>query len=270
MPKRLILAILVLLAYPTANRGDTQGHSHNDYAQARPLFAALENGYLSIEADVYLVSGELLVGHNQTDLKADKSLRSMYLEPLRAWSQKVGAGKLKPGSIQLMVDIKQDAKGCYRLLLEQLSSYGDLVAVLEKGVLNGGPVRVVLSGNRPFEEVTRDHATWVGLDGKVEHISVVKPAFTALEMPMISAAWPEVCAWDGKEPVSEAEKAKLKGFIELCHKHGRTARLWGGPDRPEVWKELKNLDMDWVNTDFLAKAAETLGLKPLLKATRQP
>jgi hypothetical protein len=29
-----------------------------------------------------------------------------------------------------------------------------------------------------------------------------------------------------------------------------------------VWKELKGLGMDWVNTDFLAKASKALGLKP--------
>ena len=261
---------MLLFSYATEGKGGTQGHSHNDYAQERPLFAALENGFLSIEADVYLVGGELLVGHNPTDLKPDRSLRSMYLDPLKTWSQGVGEGKLKPGSIQLMVDIKQDAEGCYRLLLEQLRSYKNLIAILDNGILIGGPVRVVLSGSRPFEAVSRDQARLVGLDGKLEHISGAKPAFTALEMPMISAAWSEVCGWDGKEPVSEADQAKLRSFIQLCHKHGRTARLWGGPDRPEVWRELRKLDMDWVNTDFLAKAGETLGLKPLLEATHQP
>ena len=38
-------------------------HAHNDYQHARPLFSALERGFRSVEADVHLVDGQLLVGH---------------------------------------------------------------------------------------------------------------------------------------------------------------------------------------------------------------
>src|SRR3954451_21378479 len=38
-------------------------HAHNDYQHARPLAEALANGFASVEADVCLVGGQLLVGH---------------------------------------------------------------------------------------------------------------------------------------------------------------------------------------------------------------
>jgi hypothetical protein len=38
-------------------------HAHNDYEHKRPLFDALDNGFTSVEADVFLVDGKLLVGH---------------------------------------------------------------------------------------------------------------------------------------------------------------------------------------------------------------
>ncbi len=242
-------------------KAETKGHSHNDYAQPHPLATALENGFGSIEADVYPVGGELLVGHNPTDLKPERTLRLLYLDPLRAWYLAGGREKALSGSLQLMIDIKVDATNCYSLLLKQLQGYPDLVAVLENGKVSGGPVRVVLSGDRPFAEVARDHAKWMGLDGKIEHLALAKPLFTALEMPMVSAQWTEVCHWDGTQAIDTAEESKLREFIALCHRNGRTARLWGAPDRPEVWMELKSLGMDWVNTDFLARASQSLSLK---------
>lgn len=59
-------------------------HSHNDYAQKRPFWGAYEAGADSIEADVFLVDGELLVAHSRKDLKKENTLRRLYLEPLRA------------------------------------------------------------------------------------------------------------------------------------------------------------------------------------------
>src|SRR4051794_37993520 len=58
-------------------------HAHNDYAHARPLFDALDQGFCSVEADVFLVDGKLLVGHTLFELKPDRTLESLYLDPLR-------------------------------------------------------------------------------------------------------------------------------------------------------------------------------------------
>lgn len=268
MLEAFLVGAMLLACGPS--RAETQGHSHNDYAQSRPLQTALEHGFGSIEADVYPINGELLVGHNPADLKPEKTLRSIYLDPLRGWYRAGEAGKAKPGSLQLMIDIKRDATNCYRLLLEQLISYPDLIATLDQGTLRGGPVRVVLSGDRPFAEVARDLAKWTGLDGKLEHLANGKPTFATLEMPMISAQWTEVCHWNGVQPILGSDETKLTEFIELCHRNGRTARLWGAPDRLEVWLELKSLGMDWVNTDFLAEAGKALGLKPSNAAGKDP
>src|SRR5438046_7614806 len=43
-------------------------HSHNDYSHPRPLKEALECGVCSIEADVVLVDGELLVAHKREEV----------------------------------------------------------------------------------------------------------------------------------------------------------------------------------------------------------
>ena len=58
-------------------------HAHNDYEHKRPLFDALAHGFGSVEADVFLVRGQMLVGHTAIDLRPERTLEKLYLEPLR-------------------------------------------------------------------------------------------------------------------------------------------------------------------------------------------
>src|SRR3954470_14608888 len=61
----------------------TRVHAHNDYEHKRPLFDALDHGFCSVEADIYLVNGQLLVAHDRSQVKPDRTLQSLYLDPLR-------------------------------------------------------------------------------------------------------------------------------------------------------------------------------------------
>jgi hypothetical protein len=40
--------------------GLERAHAHNDYEHDRPLFDALSNDFKSVEADIWLVGGELI------------------------------------------------------------------------------------------------------------------------------------------------------------------------------------------------------------------
>ena len=62
-----------------------QAHAHNDYEHDRPLFDALEHGFTSVEADVWLVDGELLVAHDREYVQPGVTLESLYLylDPLQ-------------------------------------------------------------------------------------------------------------------------------------------------------------------------------------------
>ena len=58
-------------------------HAHNDYEHDRPLLDALEHGFTSIEADVFLVEEQLLVAHNLIDVSRERTLEKLYLQPLQ-------------------------------------------------------------------------------------------------------------------------------------------------------------------------------------------
>ena len=60
-----------------------RAHAHNDYQHERPLLDALDHGFGSIEADIHLINGNLLVAHNRDEAQPDRTLQGLYLDPLR-------------------------------------------------------------------------------------------------------------------------------------------------------------------------------------------
>ena len=49
-------------------------HSHNDYEQATPFWLAYSQQFGSIEADIWWVGGQLLIGHNLEEIKSGRTL----------------------------------------------------------------------------------------------------------------------------------------------------------------------------------------------------
>ena len=112
--KMLILLLLFQALVCEAVSLDTlsspyPAHAHNDYMHERPLFDALDNGFRSIEADVFAIGDSLYVAHNRRDIKPGRTLRALYLEPLM---QCMSEGRLaiydSVSPLILLVDIKDD------------------------------------------------------------------------------------------------------------------------------------------------------------------
>ena len=94
-------------------------HAHNDYEHKRPLLDALDHGFCSVEADVFLIDGKLLVGHNRWFLKSEQTLQSLYLDPLRERIHKNG-GRVYPQvpTILLLIEIKSKADETYAVFTQ--------------------------------------------------------------------------------------------------------------------------------------------------------
>ena len=110
----------------------------------------------SVEADVYLIDGKLLVAHDRKDVKPDRTLESLYLDPLRERIKANGGRVYKDGpTIFLLVDVKTAAEDTYAALDKVLANYADIVSVVKDGKFEAKAVTVVLSGNRAKETVAK-------------------------------------------------------------------------------------------------------------------
>lgn len=127
-----------------------RAHAHNDYEHPRPLLDALDHRFGSVEADVFLVDGHLLVAHDPAGLDPARTLASLYLEPLaarvRAHHGSVYRGQRRP--LQLLVDLKTEGSSTYLALDRQLRRHRHLFTTYAHGRVRPGAVTAVVSGDR--------------------------------------------------------------------------------------------------------------------------
>ena len=237
-----------------------QAHAHNDYEHPRPLRDALAQGFCSVEADVFLTPDGLLVAHERKDLKPGRTLETLYLDPLRDLV-KANGGKVYPNgpAFYLLIDVKTGAAETYAALDKILAGYADLLSVTRNGKFEPKAVKVVVSGNRDKEAMTRQAVRYAGIDGRPEDLGSDAPADL---VPWISANWNLLFRWRGDGPMPEAEQAKLRGLVEKAHGRGRLVRFWATPETETVWKELLSAGVDLINTDKLGELRTFLLANP--------
>jgi hypothetical protein len=134
-----------------------------------PLYEAIHAGCISIEADVWLFDQELYVGHDTYALTPNRTLNSLYINPLLDILEKQNpvtrfqpVRKTPPHGVfddepsqtlVLLIDFKTSGEDLWPYVSAQLSP------LREKGYLtyfNGtsvveGPITVVGTGNTPFD-----------------------------------------------------------------------------------------------------------------------
>lgn len=240
-----------------------RAHSHNDYEQKRPLLDALAQGFCSVEADIWLVNGALLVAHDLKDAKPERTLQALYLDPLRERARTNG-GSVYPGGPEftLLIDLKSDAAPTYRVLRDLLAGYSPALTRFTPTNTTRGAVTVILSGNRPTELVAAETSRWCAIDGRFNELATNPPPSL---VPLVSDSWRTHFDWIKDGTLTEAERRKLDDLVSQAHREGRRVRFWGVQDQPFAWRELHEAGVDLINTDKLAELRGFLTALPLEK-----
>ncbi|MDR2274267.1 MAG: alkaline phosphatase [Sphingobacterium sp.] len=218
------------------------GHSHNDYWQSQPFYTAYYAGMQSIEADIFLRDGKLMVAHDAKEIKAEHTLKALYLDPVAKLYRKNGAAAFadKTKQLQLLIDVKESYKQTLPVLVKTLEQYGDLF----NPVKNPNAIKVIVTGGRPKPEGFKDYPKWLFFDGEVNwNYDAASLAQTGL----ISADLKDYTDWNGKG-LPENIPA-IKQAIAKADSLGLRFRFYGTHDSPNAWQQLINLGVYWVNTD---------------------
>lgn len=223
-------------------------HSHNDYLRERPLHQALDHGFRSVEADVFLIDGELRVAHERENTRPGRTLESLYLEPLRTRAQEPGLDLI------LLVDIKAEGEAVYRELRARLPQYPYLTR-WESGRRKAGKVMVILSGDRPIETVRAEANRWVALDGRLPDLDgELDPEL----FPLVSDSWSRL-GWTSGSPAAGEALDRLRSAVGKARAKGVLLRFWGVPDRPALWGQLRDEGVPVIGTDQIESLARFLG-----------
>lgn len=214
-------------------------HSHNDYEQPTPFWTAYNEGFGSIEADIYLYHDSLLVAHEPSELALYRSLEQYYLQPLSSCIKKNGGSVYndKSSRLQILIDIKTEAGATLNKLIETLKKYPALI--------NTKTLTFAISGNRPDEAEFNSYPSFILFDG------VLSKEYAANALKKIPLLSDNIAYYvHGNAPTRE-EWQHLQIAVKKAHDLKKQVRFWGTPDNMEVWKQLMALGVDYINTDHI-------------------
>ena len=222
-------------------------HAHNDYIHKVPFYTAFDAGFGSIEADVYPVNGVLLVAHGKKDIKAENTLKSLYLDPLLNKLAQDSTRKLK-----LLIDVKENYKLSLQLLLEELKPLNKHL-FSPKNPLN--PVTILISGERPPPSEYKNYPSYIFFD---DDLRLPHSSEEWKRVGQVSLSFERYSKWKGAGPISPNDKSILQKVVDSVHQSGKTIRFWAAPDTESAWKLQMQLGADLIGTDEIPELATLL------------
>ncbi|KAI0015907.1 hypothetical protein F4780DRAFT_773192 [Xylariomycetidae sp. FL0641] len=240
-------------------------HSHNDYTRTIPLFSALAAGCVGVEADVWLVLGDLWIGHLLP--LPGRTLAAQYIEPLKAILDHNGGGSgsvyaaAPAQTLALLVDFKTGGAGTLDAVsaaLEPLRRAGYLSRVGADGEFVRGAVTVVASGSAPFDLIAaatggaadRD----IFFDAPVDDLGAAAADYNASNSYYASADFQDAVGDPASAQLSAEEVAAVSEQVAAAHERGLKVRYWNLPG-DYVWEPLAALGVDLLNADDMSATA---------------
>lgn len=268
-----------LASYPTdLTRGiiPKRIHSHNDYWRDVPLYEALSFGAISVEADVWLYNSTLFVGHDTSSLTANRTLQSLYIDPLVSIleaqnpstpfaPEKTYNGVFDTTAEQTLyfwIELKTSGEETLPHVisaLQPLRERGYLTTV-NNNTITPGPITVIGTGNTPLDLVApvtkRDYffdGPWMALAE-----NNITAAISPIASCQLSAAVGEV----GAEGLNGTQMEIVKELVKKANERGIEGRFWDLPAWPlktrnKVWEQVMDLGVYLLNADDLRAAAAT-------------
>jgi glycerophosphoryl diester phosphodiesterase len=208
-------------------------HAHNDYEKPNPLTNALAHKAYSIEADVFLRNGKLMVAHHAREIQEERTLDALYLLPIEALFKK-HKGRISADrryQPALMIDIKEGGKDAILLLAEKLSSN-----TCFDRTKNPDAIRAIISGDRGAIKDWISYPAYIYFDGRPNESY---DSATLARVAVIS---------DGYSAYA-SQPDRIKTVLDKAHALGKPFRFWGTPDDEKHWQMFHEAGVDIINTD---------------------
>lgn len=237
-------------------RSIQHGHAHNDYMHKRPLMEALENGFTSIEIDVFLYNDSLIVSHDALGLNKKPDIESLYLKPIQKIIRQNGGSVYKGDStpVIFMIDMKTSGDETYAKLQGVLNKYSDILAVYHKdSIIKKGPIHILISGSKPFKSLMKEATSYATIDADIADMN--KHEYDDV-ITRYSDPWGSYFTWNGKGRIPTGQKAKLDSLVASAHRLKKQIRFYHIPDNTTAWKVLLDAGVDWINTDKLKEYSQ--------------
>jgi hypothetical protein len=237
------------------------------------LYAALAVGCTSIEADIWLTEDdELLVSHSWESTTKDRTIKSLYLDPLAnileqrnattadSQDKKTGIFDMDPTTTTvLLIDFKSDGAATWPVLLSQLAPLREKnwLTYYDGETLHQGPLTIVGTGNTPFDLIQAAATDrYIFFDAPLLSVS---NDYNTTNSYYASSALSSAVGKVWFATMSSGQIERVKEQVEAADAKGLKSRYWGTPSWPigrrdEVWKVLMGAGVGVLNVDDLVSA----------------
>ncbi|KAI5851103.1 PLC-like phosphodiesterase [Morchella snyderi] len=264
-------------SYPTQFTRDIipkKLHSHNDYWRKAPLFTAIANGAISVEADVWLYNDTLYVGHDTSSLTKNRTFSSLYINPLLEIltlqnpetpfvTSPTRNGVYDASVYQtlfLFVDLKTDGATTWPAVLKALHPLRarNYLTTVNDTTITPGPITIIGTGGTPLDQIRGKSARDYFYDGPLTELDAKN--ITRAVSPIASTALTAAVGAVNGTGLSDEQKAKVEKQVREAHEKGIWVRYWDLPSWPVslrngVWRDLVAVGVDLLNVDDLEAAA---------------
>lgn len=246
IPMKILFVTLFVLFY-SGVFAQVLIHAHNDYEKPLPLTNALSNRVYSVEADVFLKDTVLVVAHTKSQIRPQRTLDSLYIQPLVSLfkSYKGYVSSDTGYRVALVIDIKEKPEQ----VLKYLRNLIELNRKYFDRSMNPNAVQVIISGDRGAIKDWTSYPDYLYLDGRPNESYDEN---TLKKVALISDNFQNYAA--GSEPTELPEK--LKTIVQQVHQRGKPLRLWAAPDNEAGWFFLRKAGVDILNTDKVGECRQ--------------
>jgi hypothetical protein len=249
-------------------------HSHNDYWRQNPLYDAIAAGCTGVEADIWQCDDELCVGHEEGSLRPERTLRTLYLDPISCileqqnaiefWNETTPRGIFDTDpdtSLVLLIDFKtngHDLWGFVSKELEQLRQKGWLTYYNGSAVTTG-PITVVVTGDAPFDMVIANETYRdMFFDAPLNDLNDGK--YTASNSYYASISMKQALGRIWFNSLSTRQTEIINDHVKGAEKFGLVSRYWDIPSWPvsfrmRLWTVLVERGIGMLNVDDIYTAS---------------
>lgn len=209
----------------TVNAQSYKVHSHNDYEQEVPFWKAFSPGVSMVEANVFLIDGQLMVAHEKEHILQERTLERLYLDPLK---ESLELGLMSDRTLQVLIDVKSDATTSLDAIVQTLEDY--------QSITGNEKISFVISGNRPKPAIYINYPDFISLDYQsLEPINDVK---VLDKIGLISLNFRSFTDWNGKGRLTKEDLEKGTHVVEKSHSLRKPFRFWATSDSKIAWKAM--------------------------------
>jgi hypothetical protein len=150
------------------------------------------------------------------------------------------------GVIHLLVDLKGNADLCVELLQRAVAPLKPFLSKIDKkGHFHQGKITILVSGNRPKDTSLVHHPSgerFLFLDGRQGDL---KANTDTRLVPMVSLPWRDLTL----SHVFGRGEHQMRNIVQRAHQQGKRIRIWGAPNREDVWLSMVKSNIDLVSVD---------------------